>query len=169
VDTDNPESDRPRRDQQVLAWTIVAACVGIGIFTLLAWCSVSVERAAPNDALQHFDEVRSRLQGEPVLLVGPGGTITRRPAPTSHEPTQLSRLRVLAYRVREQQLVRADVPFWFIKVKGPAVRYTLRDTGLDLDQLGLTPADLERYGPCVVLDETRSNGDRLLVWTESVK
>jgi hypothetical protein len=75
-------------------------------------------------------------------------------------------MRVLAYRRPEQRLVRADVPLWFLKLKGPAVQYALRGTGLDLERLGVTPADLERYGACVVLDETRANGDRLLVWTE---
>jgi hypothetical protein len=78
-------------------------------------------------------------------------------------PTQL---RVLAYRAPQQRLVHADVPFWFLKVKGPAVRYALRDTGLDLDRLDVSLADLERYGVCLILDETRANGDRLLVWTE---
>ena len=72
----------------------------------------------------------------------------------------------LAYRVAEQRLVRADVPFWLLKAKGPAVQYSLRGTGVDLERLGVTPADLQRYGASVVLDESRENGDRLLVWTE---
>jgi hypothetical protein len=72
----------------------------------------------------------------------------------------------LAYYVGGQRLVRADVPLWFFKVKGPAVRYTLRDTGFDLDALNLTATDLERAGARVILDETWFSGDRLLVWTE---
>jgi hypothetical protein len=66
----------------------------------------------------------------------------------------------------ERRLVRADVPFWYLKMKGPAVQYLVRGTGLDLQRLGITAADLERYGAAVVLDETNANGDRLLVWTE---
>ena len=62
--------------------------------------------------------------------------------------------------------MRADVPFWFLKTKGAALQDPLHGTGLDLERLGVTPADLERYGVCLVLDETRANGDRLLVWTE---
>ncbi len=34
------------------------------------------------------------------------------------------------------------------------------------DALNLTATDLENAGASVVLDETRSNGDRLLVWTD---
>ena len=61
----------------------------------------------------------------------------------------------------EQRLVHAIVPFWFLKMKGPAVQYALRDTGVDLKRLGVTPGDLEQYGAGVVLDEARANGDRL--------
>jgi hypothetical protein len=77
-----------------------------------------------------------------------------------------SQLHALAYHASNRRLVRADVPFWFLKAKGPAVQYSLRGTGLDLQRLGVTPGDLQRYGPSFVLDETRTNGERLLVWTE---
>jgi hypothetical protein len=73
---------------------------------------------------------------------------------------------VLAYQAGEQRLVAADVPFWFFRLKGPAAQYALSGTGLDLKRLGITAADLERHGPAVVIDHTRPNGDRLLVWTE---
>jgi hypothetical protein len=73
---------------------------------------------------------------------------------------------VLAYRADAERLVRADLPFWFVKMKGTAVQYALGDTGLDLGALGIDPVELERYGPCLILDQTRANGDRLLVWTE---
>ena len=77
-----------------------------------------------------------------------------------------TRLRVLAYRVQEERLVEADVPLWFVGVKGPAMQFALRGTSIDFKSLGVTAADLERAGAAVVLDETRSNGDRILAWTE---
>jgi hypothetical protein len=61
--------------------------------------------------------------------------------------------------------VRANVPFWFFKLKGPAIQLVLRGTEIDLKKLGVTAADLESHGPGLVLDEIRSNGDRVLVWT----
>jgi hypothetical protein len=157
----------PSRNTRVLSWIALAALLGIGVFAFLAWRSISVEQAQPADALRRFSDVRHRLAStEPMLRIDAAGAITRREAPAETEATHLTWLRVLAYRVPEQRLVRADVPFWYLKVKGPAVQYALRGTGLDLERLGVTPADLERYGACVVLDETRANGDRLLVWTE---
>jgi len=151
---------------RVFVWCGAAALAAIGIFASLVQQSVTVEDAAPNEALRRFAEIRSRLTfTEPMLQIDATGRVTRRNAPADRA-TPPTRLRVLAYRAPQARLVRADVPFWLVKVKGPAVRYALRDTGLDLDRLGMSPTDLERYGVCLILDETGQNGDRLLVWTE---
>lgn len=40
-----------------------------------------------------------------------------------------------------------------------------RSTEVELRDLGLTPGELARYGPAVVIEETRANGDRVLIWT----
>jgi hypothetical protein len=148
-------------------WLIgIVTVVGVSAFAFLAWRSVTIERAEPSDALRHFAQIESRFNSEePVLRIEADGTLSRR-ALLEGEPKHLSKFHALAYRVHEQRLVHAVVPFWFLKVKGPAVQYALRDTELDLQRLGITPADLEQYGSGVVLNETRPNGDRLLVWTE---
>jgi hypothetical protein len=148
-------------------WSIgTIAVAGLFVFAFLAWRSVTIERADSGAALRRFAQVESRFRSsEPMLRIDAGGTITRRPVPVG-EPARLSSLQALAYRMPEQRLVHAVVPFWFLKVKGPAVQYALRDTGLDLKRLGVTAADLEQYGAGVLLDQSRPNGDRLLVWTE---
>ncbi len=155
----------PPPRNQLLWWIGGIAAAALSVFAYLGWHSVTVEQAEPSEALRRFAEVESRFHSSSPMLRIEAGAITRRPAPLG-EPPPLSRLQALAYRTPEQRLVHAVVPFWFLKMKGPAVQYALRDTGLDLQRLGVTPADLEQYGPGVVLDETRPNGDRLLVWTE---
>ena len=138
----------------------------LSVFSLLAWRSVTVEQAEPDLALSRFTAVRDLFGGtEPVLRVNSDGSVVRR-SPPDNQPTKPTHLHALAYRNPEHRLVRADVPLWFLKAKGPAIQYFLRGTGLDLKRLGVTASDLQRYGPCLVLDETRTNGDRLLVWTE---
>jgi hypothetical protein len=152
---------------RVLSWVGVAALAGIGAFGFVAWQSVTVEEAPLNEALRRFTEIRSRLAGmEPMMQVDASGVVSRRQTPEVSPAMHSTRLRVLAYRAPQERLVHADAPFWFLKMKGPAVQYSLRDTGLDLERLGVTPAELQQYGVCVVLDETRANGDRVLVWTE---
>ena len=166
VDGDETRTERPSGIRLLLSWLGIAAVLTIAVGVVLAWRSVDVQRAAPEAALARFTAARGRLDAEPILRFAADGTRTRRLAPAIVPVKRLSRLRVLAYRAPEQRLVRADVPFWFLKVKEPAVRSALEYAGLDLTQMDLAPAELERYGPCIVLDETRPNGDRLLIWTE---
>jgi hypothetical protein len=160
------KSHTRRQTFYYLAGAATAALAGLSIFGVLAWRSVTIERAEQDEALRRFSAVRNAFLGdEPILRVDPAGRILRRAAPegAARPPSQFH---VLAYRSSERRLVRAHVPFWFLRMKGPAVQYSLRGTGLDLQRLGVTPAELAGYGPCLVLDETRTTGDRLLVWTE---
>jgi len=151
---------------KLISWVAVAAVAGLAASALMAWRSVSVERAEPDDAFRRFAEIRSAFSGlEPILRVQPDGRIVRSKEPVG-EGQPPKQFRVLAYRAEERRLVRANIAFWFLRTKGPAVKYALRGTGLDLDRLGISPADLARYGPTLVLDETATGGGRLLVWTE---
>jgi hypothetical protein len=151
---------------RVLTWIAIAGAIGLTVFGFLAWRSVHVEHMEANEALRRFVEIRERFSGqEPILRIGPDGRMMRRSAPTS--PMQAPEdFYVLAYHAAAQRLVRADVPFWFLTLKGPAAQFALRGTGLDLDRLGASPADLKRYGPSLILDEVSADGGRLLVWTE---
>ena len=79
---------------------------------------------------------------------------------------EVKRLEVLGYRAAEERLVTAHVPLWFLSLKGPALQFAVRDTGLDLERLGLNADDLSRRGPGLVLDQVLKNGDRLLDWAE---
>jgi hypothetical protein len=161
-----PQSDDGRRRSSTLTGLGVAALAGLALFGVLAWRTVTVERAAADEALRRFEEIRRGFaDAVPVLQVDTAGAVTRRPPP-AHAAVSPTRLLVLAYHASGERLVRADVPFWFVRMKGWGAQYALADTGLDLQRLGVTPADLERHGVCLWLDETRANGDRLLMWTE---
>jgi hypothetical protein len=156
----------PPRDTRFLAWIGLTAFVGFGLFGFLAWRSITVEEIELEAARGRFTEIRDRLpRTEPVLHIDEKGAVTRR-VPAASQAPRATRLHVLAYVSAAGRLASADAPFWFLKMKGPTVKYAFRGTGFDLDRLGVTPADLEKYGVCLVLDETRRNGDRLLVWTE---
>jgi hypothetical protein len=151
---------------RVLVGIALTALVAVAILGVFTWRSISMETLPEDQAARRFETARAVFSGSsPILTVGTDGRL--RPAiPSASRVERPTRFRVLAYRAAERRLATASLPFWFLKMKGPAVAYSLQDTGLDLDRLGVTPADLERYGPALVLDETRPNGDRLLVWTE---
>jgi hypothetical protein len=145
---------------------ILGASLGFTVFGVLAWRSVTVQRMDAADATSQFDAVLAEFPLREALVTRDAlGRFKRQPL-SGNAGLPPDQLHVLAYRAQEQQLVRADVPFWFFKVKGPAVQYALRGTGFDLEALNLTSRDLEQFGAGVVLDETRVNGDRLLAWTQ---
>ena len=155
------------RTRRVVLVLLAGAVVGFALFGLLAYRAVSVEDAAAPEALRRFESIQASLGGRPPLIgLDDAGNVIRRTAPPSTSPRPVRRLGVLAYQADEQRLVTADVPMWFFKLKGPAAQYLVRGTGLDLERLQITASDLERYDPSVVVDHARSNGDRLLVWTE---
>ncbi len=149
--------------------TTVALLLGFSIFGSLVYRAVSVEEASSSLALARFAAVRGKFADQaPMLEVDASGRITRSkaaPAAGSVVP-RVTRLEVLGYRAAEERLVAAHVPFWFFSMKGPALQFAVRDTGLDLERLRLTARDLSRHGPGLVLDQIRPNGDRLLVWAE---
>ena len=155
------------RTSSVLLLLLLAAVVGLSVFGYFAWRAVTMERADAEQALQEFTTVRDTFGGtEPMLRVDTSGQVVRGTPPIVAEGRRPSQLKLLVYHAGRQRLARANVPFWFFKLKGPAVQFALRGTEVDLKKLGVTAADLEKRGSGLVLDETRANGDRLLVWTE---
>ena len=155
-----------RAPRSLWRWLALAAVVGIGVFGALARRNVTIEQATPTTALRRFEEIRTQFSGaDPVFRIDATHAVTRR-SPPAVPATPPSRLIVLGYRASAQRLVRASVPFWFLKMKGWGAVYALHDTGLDPERLGATPDELERYDVCVWLDEVRANGDRVLAWTE---
>jgi len=147
----------------------LAGLLGFSIFGSLVYRAVSVEEVSSSEALTRFAAVRKKFADQaPMLEVDASGRITRSAAPPAAASVVpgVRRLEVLGYRAAEERLVVAHVPFWFFALKGPAVQFAVRDTGLDLDRLGLTADNLSRHGPGLLLDEVRPNGDRLLVWAQ---
>ena len=153
--------------RRIVLVSLACAVGGFIIFGGLVWRAVTIEDAAPGKVSAVFAAARTALRTRtPLVDIDEQGHVTRRESVPDRTPQPISRVKAMAYQPRVGRIVRADVPFWFLKLKGPAARLALRDTGVDLERLGITPADLERYGPGIVVDQLSSSGARLLVWTE---
>jgi hypothetical protein len=153
---------------RVLVLALAAgALIGFTIFGVLVYRAVTVEQADAPAALRRFAAIRAAVgAGAPLLTLDEAGRVTRRADPPASERARPTRLGVLAYRAHDERLIAVDIPFWFFKLKGPAAQFAVRGTGLDLERLQITAADLELHGPSVVIDQSSTTGDRLLVWTE---
>jgi hypothetical protein len=70
---------------------------------------------------------------------------------------------VLAFDGRTGKLVRSRAPVWWMNFSAESL---LARVGAPLGAVALTVADVERYGPGVVLDFSPPAGGRVLVWVE---
>jgi hypothetical protein len=112
-------------------------------------------------ALEQFDDTR------PMLTMDGSGRVIRHTR-SSNElmPVVPTELKVLAWRGSSIGLVEVHIPMWFLRLKGPAINYLLKDTTFDLQAWGITVAELQDWGPGVVLDHRSAKAERVLIWTE---
>lgn len=146
---------------------LVAALVGLAVFGLLASSVTSIMDSDQAAAYEIFQAVIDSLDSGPPRLQRDGsGNLVSRAVPPGNSDAQPVKLGVLFFRSSENKLVQSDIPFWFFRLKGSAARFALRGSGLDMDRLGVTPADIARQGPGLILDEQAADGGRILVWAE---
>jgi hypothetical protein len=83
------------------------------------------------------------------------------------EPGSLSTLHMRIWLPDERKLVRLDLPFWMMRMGGNKPLKLHADTrSFEEVSLTVTPEEIERRGPGLVLDHTSRHGERILVWTE---
>lgn len=148
---------------RVLIVVGLIAVLAIGVWTFIAWGWVTATGASPANAALAFEAARLSHGGEEPVVALRDGAFVRRPLPETPRDAP-SELVVLVYHRPTARLIRAEVPFWFLRMKGPASERLLRGAGIDLAEFGLTVDDLARYGPALVFDGVRGE-DRVLLVT----
>ncbi len=147
----------------------VAAIVGFGYWM---YRQMDVKTVTTADAQQQFDAVRARFQGQ-VPYVEVSFTDNHEEATVHRElekPTRstLTRLGMAVYDERERHFVTMSLPFWLVRLGGKN-HINLRHGGSGFDpgvQLSVTPEDLERRGPGLVLDTVGRHGEHVVIWAE---
>jgi len=155
------------RGSRVLFTIAVGGALGLAIFAFLARRATRVEDATPPEALQRFSALRDTLAGRREALVwwDDSGKPRHRGIPEGEEPPRAPEtLGVLAYRASDERLTEVVVPFWFVRLKEPALRFALSRADFDWRSLGLGAEQLRRAGPGLVLDERDAEGNLLLIW-----
>lgn len=154
-------------------WVLVAAGVGIVLVFLgigvaifvTAWLreNVDVEDATRDRADTQFEEVRREFGGQaPLLLLdGDEPRYTREPGP---DAAPIERIYVLAWDPHEEKLARFSVPFWLVRLKSGPIEFGGYAAGLDEQGISIRPADIEKFGPGIIVDASRPSGERVLIW-----
>jgi hypothetical protein len=152
---------------RILPVAAVVVAAGLAGWVLFLQLTTDVATLPPSAARREFAEIRAGLDpAPPMLVVAPGGEIVRNPAARTGTGGRPRWLRVRVYSTGPERLVRVDLPFWWVRLKGPVFEFALRRAGLDPARLGVTARDLHRHGAGTVLDEEQADGGRVLIWTE---
>jgi hypothetical protein len=129
---------------------------------------VDIDRSHTAETVSdEFDRVRA-LFPEPAPLLefdGDHARVTEH-AQRRESTASLSTLHAMAWDPRDHELVRFSVPFWLLRLKSGPIEIGSYVSGLDRQTARITVADIERFGPGVVLDYADPRGARVLVWTQ---
>jgi hypothetical protein len=162
----------PRWAQVLIGVAIVAVFLGIGaIIAVTAWFSQNlvVNSSNSQQADGEFEKVRERFKGQPPLLEMQDGVaryVAARTESSSSEPRQLTTLHILAWDADDERLATVSVPWWILRLKSGPIRFSAYASGFDDGGVKLTPEDIEKHGPGIILDTTGRHGERVILWAE---
>ena len=131
--------------------------------------TIDAQKVTGAAAAAEFDSVRAKFATQRALIeLDEDGDLVR--ANTDRKPPanapRPETLIVMAHDPDDGGLVRVRVPFWLLRMKPDSGKINFGGSSMNLEDLKLTVADLERWGPSLILDQRSRGGDRVLVWTE---
>lgn len=161
-----------------IASFIAVALLGIGIATVMfaGWSDLTPANAENAKAIFADALAEAATAGPdastPYLSIDDAGSVQVRRELEGQSSTDLRTLHLLAWDPHRGKLLRVDFPYWFVKVKmNNSVNLGTMTTALsgDWDNLDLTVStrELRSRGAGIVLDHTRQDGVRLLLWNEA--
>ena len=164
--------------KKIPTWAIVTigivGCCALGFVTLVGTGiylfakHVDIAEATEVSADRTFAERRAQFANDTPLISLRGddwerdATLNRRENPGAAKPRTLH---VMAWDPGDERLFNLSIPFWLLRLGDGDV-----DVNLDEDdpfrELDLTVADLDQYGPGLIVDYVDSVNDWVLIWTE---
>lgn len=157
---------------RVVLGIVVGAAAGLGISAFLFSRWSELRTVAPEEAARVFaDTLAQAGGGPPYLEISESGRVSVRRELERVDPVPLKALNVLAWEPAGGRLLEIAFPFWFVRAKmTETINLGTLTSALSRDwrNLGLrvSEKDLGRRGPGLVLDHSRPDGARIVVWSE---
>jgi len=158
-----------------VALGIVVACVATAVVlagSAFYFFSQAVEThsATAAGAEREFASIEARFKGQkPLVELDRHGTVARantdRGAAPRTERTP-EHVVVMAFNPEKGRIIRVTLPFWLLRLKSRHASIDFNGKRMDLEDLKLSIADLERYGPTLIVDQSSADGNRVLVWSQ---
>lgn len=155
----------------IAIFVVVVGVGAVGGLIYLVTRQVNVQTVSSAvDGQQEFERMVASFAGQkPFIELS---AETDQPSAVHHElatgkPGALSTLHLRIWIPREKKLARIDLPFWLMRLTGnnPIKIHTDHDS-FDRLSLQVTPEEIDRRGPGLLLNHTARGGERILVWTD---
>ncbi len=156
----------------VVGGVIFVVLVGAGLlgaFVYVVKRDVKVQTTTAANGQAEFDRMVQRWKGQTPLIVLPapgsdGQPVVHRELET-HGTGSISTVHIRVWAPSEQKLSRVDMPFWLFRLGGNRP-FTVGSDVMHGVDLQITPEDIDRRGPGLILLWTNPRGHQLLIWTE---
>ena len=145
----------------------VVAIAGAGFYFFTR--HIETRTVSPATATKEFEEVKAQFVGQkPLVELDRRGSFVRsnpdRPAARNGRVPE--ELYVMAFDPDDGRVVRLKIPFWLLRLKTHGSNINFNGRRMDLEDLKLSVADLERFGPTLIVDHSGIDGKRVLVWSQ---
>jgi hypothetical protein len=156
--------------------TIIMIVVGLVICVVVvaagagAWFFASAFDSTESDevtAAREFDEVKRRLgSSDPIIQIQNERAVIARKPPVEAPTGELQRVQILAWQPDEERLTRVTLPWWLVRLRSGSFDLNSESGSGFHTRITITPEEIERYGPALLVFHTEPDGRRVLVWTE---
>jgi len=167
------EEQKPkRRWVWVVVGVLFVLCVlaigGIIFATALFRQNMTMTPMSEQTAAGEFEAVLARFPGQQPLVQLVDGRPQYVPerAARATTTTPLKTLHVVAWDDDEGQLVTFSLPFWLLRLKSGPIQLSAYSQGWDDRGVSFSVADLEKYGPGLLLDFSEAREGRVIIWVE---
>ena len=161
----------------ILGSAIFIVVVGVGLIAVAGYViyqqfAFQASTATSATAEREFTNAAAVFAGqEPLLEIRDGEpTLNKAREKSKMSGASIDALHVLVWQPDEKKLVRLNIPFWLLRLtKGQPIQLGSRHGDSDMGEsmrLRITAAELESYGPGLVIEHVDERGDRVLVWAK---
>jgi hypothetical protein len=152
----------------VFLFVVIAGAGGLFFAITFFRQAMTVTDTSASEADSQFDSVRARFAGQQPLIQMVDG----RPQLVAERATQpaaaaaLTTMHVMAWDDDDGKLVTFSIPFWLLRLKSGPIQLSAYSQGWDDGGVSFRIEDIEKHGPGLLLDTSRPNEGRVLIWAE---
>lgn len=156
------------RRTRIVLWVGLALVLGavafMAVVGIIIYRTIETTPSTAEQADSAMASVRRRYGGQQPLLeiVDLRTKNVRVHRIRGRERRGVQALHFMIWEPSEQTLTQGQAPGWTLRLK----LSLFGSGGWSLDEFGVTPEDVERHAPGVLIDQRMPSGEHVLVWVE---